>query len=74
MQNDKSKFKDEFKKRVYRFALEVIKPIDALSKSQACRIMGDQLLRSATSSGANVVESKAANPKKDYINLFRVMP
>jgi hypothetical protein len=32
MQNDKSKFKDEFKRRVYRFALEMIKFIDRLDR------------------------------------------
>jgi len=72
MQNDKLKFKDEFKKRVYRFALEVIKLIDTLSKSQACKIMGNQLLRSATSIGANVVEAEAASSKKDFTNFFTI--
>ena len=34
MQNDKSKFKDEFKGRIYRFALEIIKFIDELPKEK----------------------------------------
>jgi len=70
MQNDKSKFKNEFKKRIYRFALEIIKFLDELPNEKTCEIIGNQLLRSATSIGANVIEAKAASSKKDYTNFF----
>ncbi len=70
MQNDKSKFKDDFKRRVYRFALEIIKLIDELPKDKACDIISNQLLRSATSIGANVVEANSASSRKDYTNFF----
>jgi len=70
MQTDKSKFKDEFKRRIYRFALDIIKFVDELQESTTCEIMGNQLLRSATSIGANVIEANAASSKKDYINFF----
>ena len=53
MQNDKAKFKEEFKGRVYRFALDVIGLVDRLSVEQTSRIITDQLLRSTTSIGAN---------------------
>lgn len=49
MQNEKLKFKEEFKSRVYRFALNAISFIEQLPKEQSSRIMGDQLLRSAAS-------------------------
>ena len=70
MQNNKLKFKDEFKKRTYRFALEIIKLIDEMSRDKTCDIIGNQLLRSATSIGANVVEANAASSKKEYTNFF----
>lgn len=70
MQNNKSKFKDDFKRRAYRFALEIIKFVDELPKEKACEIIGNQLLRSATSVGANVVEAEAASSRKDYTNFF----
>jgi four helix bundle protein len=70
MQNDRLKFKDEFKRRVYRFALDVIELVEQLPKGQVSNIIGDQLLRSATSIGANVVEAKSAASKRDYINFF----
>jgi four helix bundle protein len=70
MQNDKSKFKNEFKGRVYRFALEVIGFVEQLPKGQVSTVIGDQLLRSATSIGANIIEAKSASSNKDYINFF----
>ena len=70
MQNDKSRFKEEFKERVYRFALDVIASVERLPKGQVSRIISDQLLRSATSIGANVIEAQGASSWKDYINFF----
>ncbi len=70
MQNDKSKFKDEFKRRTYRFALEIIKFIDEFSNDNTCKVISNQLLRSATSIGANVIEATAASSKKEYVNFF----
>lgn len=57
MQKDKAKFKNEFKRRVYKFALDVIGFVDKLSVEQTSRIISDQLLRSTTSIGANVIEA-----------------
>jgi four helix bundle protein len=70
MQNDKAKFKNEFKGRVYKFALDVIGFVDKLSAEQTSRIVSDQLLRSTTSIGANVIEAQAASSRKDYTNFF----
>jgi len=70
MQNDKAKFKDEFQARVYRFALDVIGFVDRLPVEQTSRIVTDQLLRSTTSIGANVIEAQAASSRKDYTNFF----
>jgi four helix bundle protein len=70
MQNDKVEFKDEFKRRVYKLALDVIRLVDRLPVEQASRIISDQLLRSTTSIGANVIEAQAASSRKDYINFF----
>jgi four helix bundle protein len=70
MQSDKAKFKEEFKRRVYRFALDVIGFADRLPAEQASRIISDQLLRSTTSIGANVIEAQAASSRKDYTNFF----
>jgi hypothetical protein len=44
MQNDKAKFKNEFKGRVYRFALDVIGFVGQMSAEQTSRIVSDQLI------------------------------
>lgn len=63
MQNDKAKFKDEFKSRIYRFALDAIKFIDVLPKDQAGEVIGTQLLRSTTSIGTNVIAVQVSVPR-----------
>lgn len=70
MQNGKAKFKNEFKERVYKFALDIIAFIEQLPKGQVSSVVGAQLLRSATSIGANVVEAQGATSRKDYANFF----
>jgi four helix bundle protein len=70
MQNDKSKLKNEFKKRLYTFTLKLIEFIDKLPNDNVTRRLGDQLLRSGTSIIGNYVEGQSASSKKDYINYF----
>ena len=70
MENDKEKFKNEFKKRLYNWTLRLIKFIDSLSKDTVCSVMGKQLLRSGTSVLANYIEANSASSKKDFINFF----
>jgi len=57
-------------KRVYSFALNIITFVDQLPKGQVSNVIGEQLLRSATSIGANVVEAQGAASRKDYANFF----
>ena len=62
--------KPQLKQRAYIYALRIIKFIDFLSKDQSCKIIGAQLLRSATSIGANIIEAQASSTKKDFTNFF----
>jgi four helix bundle protein len=70
IQNDKEKFKSEFKKRLYSFTLKLIEFIDKLSNDNISKRIGDQLLRSGTSILGNYIEGRAASSKKDFINYF----
>ena len=54
MQNDKSKFKNEFKRRIYNFALEVIKLLRDSSKADKDKT--NKLLRETTEI-ANILAS-----------------
>jgi four helix bundle protein len=70
MENDKAKFKNEFKKRLYNWVLRLVKFIDKLPKDSVSDVMGKQLLRSGTSILANYIEANSASSKRDFINFF----
>jgi four helix bundle protein len=70
MQSDRSKFKDDFKKRLYNFTLKLIGFLDKLPKDNISKRIGDQLLRSGTGIIGNYVEGQAASSKKDFTNFF----
>lgn len=60
----------DIKQRTYRYALDVIRFLDELPHDYAVQTMGKQLLRSATSIGANIVEAQAASSRKDFANFY----
>lgn len=70
MENDKSKFKKEFKRRLYEFVLKLIEFLDGLPKDNVSRRLRDQLLRSRTSILGNYMEGQSASSKKDFTNYF----
>lgn len=46
--------------------------VNSLPRSRAYNSLGDQLFRSASSIGANVIEAKSASSKKDFINFYQI--
>lgn len=72
MQNDKSKFKNDFYQRLIEFSLSVISICGHIRKNRNLWPIADQLIRSATSVGANVIEAKASSSKKEYIKFFEI--
>lgn len=70
MENDKSKFKIEFKRRLYTFTLQLIEFIDKLPSDNVSKRLGDQLLRSGTSIIGNYIEGQSASSKRDFTNYF----
>ena len=70
MQNDKEKFKKEFKRRLYKFTLRLVEFLDKLPQDNVSKRIGDQLLRSGTSIIGNYVEGQSASSKKDFANYF----
>ncbi len=70
MQNDTSQFKQEFKKRLYRWTIDLVSFIEHLPKRTSSDVMGRQLLRSGTSVIANYTEASAASSRRDFINFF----
>ncbi|MBI4833816.1 MAG: four helix bundle protein [Planctomycetes bacterium] len=72
MEDNKSRFKDDFKKRLYSFTLKMIEFIDKLPKDNVSRRIGDQLLRSGTSVIGNYIEGQSASSRKDFTNFFNI--
>lgn len=68
----KLKSKDDFGVRCYNYSIQVIKFLDTLPRKQACLIISNQVLRSATSIGANFIEAKSASSKRDYIKYYEI--
>jgi len=62
--------KRDVRKRSFRFSLRIIKLIEVLPKNGTCKVIGNQLLRSGTSIGANVAEAKGSSTRKDFTNFF----
>ncbi len=66
--------KPELKNRAYLYALEVIKFIDSLEKNDfSVQVLSKQLLRSATSVGANIIEAKPPVQKR-ILPSFSIIP
>ena len=70
MENQKAKVKTELKYRAYKYSIAIIEFLDSLPKDVSTTVITKQLLRSATSIGANVVEAKGASSKRDFTNFF----
>lgn len=72
MQNYNLKFKSDLRARCYRFSLDLIALIDSLPKTQSCLIIGNQLLRSGTSIGANLVEAQASSSRLEFKRFHEI--
>jgi hypothetical protein len=73
MKNQKAKkdeFKKEFNRRVIKFSLQVLKFCEKMKEKRMIWPIIDQLIRSATSIGANVIEAKSSSSKRDYLRFF----
>ena len=70
MEQFKNKKIYDIKKRTYVFAVNSVLFIRDLSKDTATMIIAKQLLRCATSIGANIAEAQASSSKKDFINFY----
>jgi four helix bundle protein len=62
----------ELNARLLDFGARVIKLVESLPKTLVGRRIGDQLLRSATSVGANYEEAQAAESKENFVHKLQV--
>jgi len=70
--NSNEKRRQEFKRRVYRLMLDIIKFCESLPKDFVTRKIAEQLIRSGTSIGANYFEAFSSSSKKEFVNYFHI--
>lgn len=67
---DNGDFKKMLKLRAFNLARNIMKLTDKFPQKRSAWIICDQLIRAATSIGANIIESQAASSKKDFTNFL----
>lgn len=72
MQNEKQKFKEDFIRRLIKFSIKILRFCEKMRVRRILWSVIDQLIRSATSIGANVVEAKSSSSRKDYLRFFEI--
>ena len=64
---------EEMKRRTKQFAIDVAKLVQRLPDTTVKRIYKGQIIRSASSSGANYRASRRAKSKPDFINKLKIV-
>lgn len=72
-QEEKIKFIEKLKKRTKKFALDILKLYQALPKKREYMIIGDQLLRSATSVASNYRASCRARSQAEFFSKISIV-
>ncbi|MFZ2038426.1 MAG: four helix bundle protein [Minisyncoccia bacterium] len=72
IKNTDKKLKTDFKIRVYSYTVKSLKFLSTIPDSKINKIIFNQIVRSLTSIGANIIEAKACNSKKDFARYFDI--
>lgn len=70
MKEERDKKKKEFKLRIFKYTIRLLKWLTKLPNDPVISEIKRQITRSGTSMGANYFEAEAASSKKDYKNYF----
>ena len=68
--NTNQDFKKQLIKRAFNLARKIITLVDKFPNKRSAWVIADQLIRAATSIGANIIEAQAASSKRDFINFL----
>lgn len=72
MQNYNPKFKSDLKHRCFLFSLQIISLTNLLPNKRSAWIITDQLIRSACSIGANLVEARASSSRLEFKKFYEI--
>jgi len=68
---DNKEFRQLLLRRSYKFSLDIIRFVGGFNRTDAAlQIVTRQLIRSATSIGANIIEAQASSSKRDFVNFL----
>jgi len=62
----------DLKIRTKQFALRIIRLVSALPSDRICYVLGNQLLKSGTSIGANYREATRASSKRQFVSMLEI--
>ncbi|MCL4418102.1 MAG: four helix bundle protein [Actinobacteria bacterium] len=63
-------FKTQLINRSFSLGRRIIALVDKFPSKRSSWVITDQLIRAATSIGANIIEAQAASSRKDFINFL----
>jgi four helix bundle protein len=69
---ENNKYKSDLKDRCFKFSINIIKVSDNLPNKRSCWVISDQLIRSSTSIGANIIEAKSASSKLEFKKFYEI--
>ncbi len=72
MQNLNAKPTNDLKERSFAFSLAIIAVCDELPQKKSAWVIAGQLIRAATSIGANIVEAKASSSRLEFKKFFEI--
>jgi four helix bundle protein len=64
--------RSDLNERLMEYAVQIIRLVESLPKTIVNRRIGDQLLRSGTSVGANYEEAQGAESRSDFIHKLQI--
>ena len=64
--------KEDIKIRSYQFSLKILNLCKNLPNKKVYWTISDQLLRSAMSIGANIVEARSSSSLKEFVNFYQI--
>ena len=64
---------EQLSDRLVAFSLTILAAVREMENGKICNQLGDQIVRSATSSSLNYGEARSAESKKDFIHKLSVV-
>lgn len=65
--------REELKNRLKAFAIRIVKLVEKLPNTPAGRVIGNQIIRSGTSPGANYRAACLGKSDKDFLNKLKMV-